>query len=81
MFSDKVLLFSGIFKSKLSHMFHEVMSIYKVFLLELKVVEHDSACLQKYATCKGFRCFFYFKSRKSSNDEDVITIPWYDLKR
>ena len=42
---------------------------------------YDSACLQKYTTCKGFRCFFYFKSRKSLHDEDVITIPWYDLQR
>ena len=42
---------------------------------------YNSACLQKYITCKGLRCFFYFKSRKSLHDEDVITIPWYDLQR
>ena len=51
------------------------------FLLALKVLEYDSACLQMYTTSKGFRFFFSFKSHKSSNDEDIITIPWYDLQR
>ena len=52
-------------------------------MLELKVLSTilNDSCLQKYTTCKGFRCFFYFESRKSSDDEDVITIPWYDLQR
>ena len=51
------------------------------FLLALKVLEYDSACLQMYTTSKGFRFFFSFKSHKSSNDEDIITIPWYNLQR
>ena len=51
------------------------------FLLALKVLEYDSACLQMYTTSKGFRFFFSFKSHKSSNDEDIITIPWCDLQR
>ena len=33
------------------------------------------------STCKGFCCFFNFKSHKSSNDEDIITIPWNNLQR
>ena len=62
----------------------EVMFIYiyiYIYIYKTQSVKYDSACLQKYTTCKGFRCFFYFKSHKSSNNEDVITIPWYDLQR
>ena len=51
------------------------------FLLELKVLQKDSVYLQMYTTSKGFRFFFSFKSHKSSNDEDIVTIPWYDLQR